>query len=165
MGPKPRAGSTREQKSNPTHLVRRPPNQTPTIIQPPAAKNLVYLSRYLAWRERLDEMQLGMQAAGTRAVMATLQAIQPDWIALTPRVILESPRAHMFSQYLCGTETPDSAHIIHEVKINDRHGEMERVRALIDCCATSIFMAPNYFETLGYDTKQHIQPLLGSTDK
>jgi hypothetical protein len=53
----------------------------------------------------------------------------------------------MFSQYLCGTETPDSAHIIHEVQIRDRHGEMQRVRALIDCGATSIFMSPRLLRT------------------
>jgi hypothetical protein len=48
----------------------------------------------------------------------------------------------MFSQYLCGTETTDSANIIHEVQIRVRHGEMQQVRALIDCGATSIFMSP-----------------------
>jgi len=74
--------------------------------------------------------------------MATLEAIQPHRIALKSRVILESPRAHMVSQFLCSTETPESAHIIHEVKIQDRHGEMQSVRALIDCGATSISMAP-----------------------
>jgi len=94
-------------------------------------------------------MELGMQAAGTRALMATLEAIKPHRIALKPRVILESPRAHMFSRYLCGTETPDSAHIMHEVMIRDRHGEMQRVRALIDCGATSIFMAPRLVRKLG----------------
>jgi len=62
-------------------------------------------------------MELGMEAAGTRALMATLEAIQPHRIALKPTVILESPRAHMFGQYLCGTVTPDSAHIIHKVQI------------------------------------------------
>jgi len=87
-------------------------------------------------------MELRMQAAGTRALMATLEAIQPHRIALKSGVILESPRAHMVSQYLCGTETPDSAHIIHEVKIQDQHGEMQSVRALIDRGATSISMAP-----------------------
>jgi hypothetical protein len=61
----------------------------------------------------LDEMELGMPAAGTRALMATLEAIQPHRIALKSRVILKSPRAHMFNQYLCSTETPDSAYIIH----------------------------------------------------
>jgi len=90
-----------------------------------------------------------MQAAGTWALIATLEAIQPHRIALKPRVILESPRAHMFSQYLCGTETPNSAHIIHEVKIRDLHGEMQCVRALIDRGATSIFMAPRLLSTLG----------------
>jgi hypothetical protein len=98
---------------------------------------------------RLDEMELGMLAAGTQALMATLEAIQPHRIALKPRVILKSPRAHMFSQYLCSTETPDSAHIIQKVEIRDRHGDMQRVRALIDCSATSIFMAPRLLRKLG----------------
>jgi len=87
-------------------------------------------------------MQLAMQVEGTRALMATLEAIQPHRIELKPRVILESPRAQMFNKYLCGTETPVSSHIIHKVKIRDRHGEMQRIRALINCCTISIFMAP-----------------------
>ena len=55
----------------------------------------------------------------------------------------------MLGQYLCGTDTPDLAHIIHEVLIRDRIGEMQRVRALIDCGATSIFMAPRLLKQLG----------------
>jgi hypothetical protein len=94
-------------------------------------------------------MELGMHAAGTRALVATLETIQPHQIALKPRVILESPRALMFSQYLCCTETTDSAHIIHEVTIRDRHGEMQRVRVLIDCGSTSIFMTPRLLRKLG----------------
>jgi len=94
-------------------------------------------------------MQLGMQVAGTRALMAPLEPIQPHPIALQPRVILESPRAHMFSPYLWGTETPDSAHIIHEVMIRARHGEMQCVRAIIDCGATSFVMAPRLPRKLG----------------
>jgi len=90
-----------------------------------------------------------MQAAGTRALMAMLEAIQPHGIALKRRVILESPRAHMFSQYLCGTETPDSADIIHEGMIRDRHGEMQRIQVLFDCGATSIFMAQRLLPKLG----------------
>jgi hypothetical protein len=55
----------------------------------------------------------------------------------------------MFSQYLCGTETADSAHIIHEVQIRDRHGEKQWVRTLVDCGATSIFMSPRLLQRLG----------------
>jgi hypothetical protein len=119
------------------------------IVRYAATKKLVYLSQYLARRERLHEMELGMQAVATRALMATLDEVQPHRILLRPRVVLESPRAHMFSQYLCGTETPDSAHIIHEDQIRDRHGEMQRVQALIDCGATSIFMSPRLLLRLG----------------
>jgi hypothetical protein len=55
----------------------------------------------------------------------------------------------MLSQYLCGTEIPDSAHIVHKVHIRDRNGEMQPLRALIDCGATSIFMAPRLLKRLG----------------
>jgi hypothetical protein len=55
----------------------------------------------------------------------------------------------MFSQYLCSTETPDSAHIIHEIQIRVKHGEMQCVRALINCGATSIFVAPRLLKILG----------------
>ena len=89
-----------------------------------------------------------MQAAGTGGLMATLEAMQPHRIALTPRVIPESPRAHMFSQYLCGTDSPDSAHIIHEVMIRDRHRETQRVRAHIDSSATNILTAPRLLRKL-----------------
>jgi hypothetical protein len=86
---------------------------------------------------------------GTRALLATIDEIQPHRLALKSRVILEPPRALFSSQYLCGTEKPDSSHIVHEVQIRDRHGEIQRVRALIDCGATSIFMAPRLLRRLG----------------
>jgi len=47
----------------------------------------------------------------------------------------------MSSQYLCGTERLDSAHIIHEVLVQNIHGNMQQVKALIDCGATSIFIS------------------------
>ena len=87
-------------------------------------------------------MELGMEKLGAQALMATLDEVQPHRISLKSRVVLESPSARVLSQYLCGTEIPDSAHIVHEVQIRHRNGEMQRVRALIDCGATSIFMAP-----------------------
>jgi hypothetical protein len=74
--------------------------------------------------------------------MATLDEIRPHRIALKSRVILESPRAQMLSQYLGSTETPDSAVIIDEIQTRDKHGQMQRIRALIDCGATSIFVTP-----------------------
>jgi len=80
--------------------------------------------------------------------MATLDEIQPHRIAMKSRVILEK-RAQASSQYLCGTEKPDSAHVIHELRVRDEHGNMQRVRALIDCGATSIFMAPRLVWQLG----------------
>jgi len=58
-----------------------------------------------------------MQAVATLVVMATLEGVQPHLISFRRRIALERRRAYMFSQYLCSTETPDSAHIIHEVQI------------------------------------------------
>jgi hypothetical protein len=84
-----------------------------------------------------------------QTLMATMDSIQPHWIALKSRLVLESPTAHMSSQYSCGTSRPDTSHIIHEVVIRDGNGEMQRVRALIDCGMTSIFMAPRLRRRLG----------------
>jgi hypothetical protein len=79
--------------------------------------------------------------------MATLNENQPHQITLKSRAILEE-RAQMSSQYLCGTERPDSTHIIHELRVRDIHGNMHRVRALIDCGATSLFMTPRLLRQL-----------------
>jgi len=84
-----------------------------------------------------------------QTLMATLDSIQPHRITLKSRVLLESPKAHMASQYLCGTSRPDTSHIIHEVFIRAGNGEMQCVRALIDCSATSIFMALRLRQQLG----------------
>ena len=81
--------------------------------------------------------------------MATMDSIQPHQIALKARVLLESPKAPMSSQYLCGTSRLDTTHIIHEVWINDGNGEMQHVRAFSDCCATSMLMAPRLRKGLG----------------
>jgi len=97
----------------------------------------------------MDEQELGLQSLGTRALMATLEEIQPHWISLRPRVVLESPKALMSSQYLCGTARPDSLHIVHEVQIQDQHGELQRIQALIDCGATSIVISPQLLNRLG----------------
>jgi hypothetical protein len=81
--------------------------------------------------------------------MATMDSIQPHRIALKSRVLLESPKALMSSQYLCGTSRPDTSHIVHDVFTRDGCGETQRVRALIDCGATSIFMVARLRKRLG----------------
>ena len=83
-------------------------------------------------------MELGLEKLAMQTLMATMDSIQPHRIALKSRVLLESPKALMSSQYLCGTSRPDTSHIIHEVFVRDGNGEMQRVRAVIDCGATSI---------------------------
>jgi hypothetical protein len=74
--------------------------------------------------------------------VAMLDSIQLHWNALKATLLLSSPKAHMSSQYLCGRARPDTSNNIHEVFIRDDSGEMQRVRAVIDCGETSIFMAP-----------------------
>jgi len=97
----------------------------------------------------MDERELGLQSLGTRALMATLKEIQPHRISLRPRVVSESPKALTSSQYLFGTARPDSSHIVQEVQIRDQHGQLQRIRALIDCGATSIFISPQLLNRLG----------------
>ena len=94
-------------------------------------------------------MELGMDKLGAQAQMGTLDEVQPHRISQKSRVVLKRPRARMFSQYLCGTEIPDSAHIVHEVQIRDRNGEMQHVRDLIDCSVFSISLAPRLLKRLG----------------
>jgi hypothetical protein len=101
----------------------------------------------------MDEWELGLQSLGMRALMATLEEIQPHRISLRPRVVLESPKALMSSQYLCGTARRDSSHFVHKVEIRDQHGELQRIRAFIDCGATSIFISPQLLNRLGLPHK------------
>ena len=101
----------------------------------------------------MDDAELAMETLGAPALMATLDEVKPHRVALKSRVILESPRAVMSRQYLCGTTRPNTAHIVHEVDVRDAHGDMQRLRALIDCGATSIFMAPRLQRRLGIRDK------------
>ena len=64
-------------------------------------------------------MELGIQAVATRTLMVTVDVVQWHPISSSPRVVLESPKAHMSSQDLCGTVTADSANDIQEVQIRD----------------------------------------------
>jgi len=97
----------------------------------------------------VDKSELELGKVGSQALMAPFDEIQPHQIVPKSSLILESPRAQMLSQYLCGTETPDSAHITHEIQTRDKHREMQRIRALIDCGATSIFISARLLKRLG----------------
>jgi len=100
-----------------------------------------------------------------KTFMVAIDSIPPHQIALKSRLLMESPKAHMSSQYLCGTSRPDMFHIIHEVFIRNGRGEIQQVRALIDCGATSICMTPRLRKRLvvadhpAYVTTQHQQQL------
>jgi hypothetical protein len=96
----------------------------------------------------MNEQELGLQSLGTRALMATSVGIQPHWISPRPIVVLESPKALISSQYLCGTAKDDSLHIVDKVQIRDLHRELQLIRALIDCGATRIFMSPQLLNRL-----------------
>ena len=67
--------------------------------------------------------ELGLETIRMRSLMATLDEIQPHWIAMKLRVISEPPPACMSSQYLYGTTKPDTAHIVHELYVPDINGE------------------------------------------
>jgi hypothetical protein len=71
-------------------------------------------------------------------------------------VHLEAPRpqALFSSQYLFGSSQPDTIHVIHEISIQDVQGNWIRVKALIDCGATSIFASPKLIEILGLETQE-----------
>jgi len=60
-----------------------------------------------------------------QTLLANIDSIQPHQITLTPRVLLEIPKAQMSSQYLCGTSRPDMSHIIHQLFIRDGSEEMQ----------------------------------------
>jgi len=60
-----------------------------------------------------------------------------------------SPKALMSSEYLYGMARPDSFHIVYEVQIQDQHRELQRIPALIECGATSIFMSPHQLNRVG----------------
>jgi len=92
-------------------------------------------------------MELAVDNLGNRALYATSDEIQLHSIAIKSRVLLEG-QALMSIQYLCGTDRPDSAHIIHEVLVRNIHGNMQLVKAQIDSGATSIFISPSLLRKL-----------------
>jgi hypothetical protein len=91
-----------------------------------------------------------METIGPKAESANLNETQLHQIPLKTMVVLESERAHIWSQHLGGTERPNPAHIILKVHIYDPQGDMQRIGALIDCGATSIFMSPRPHKILGW---------------
>jgi len=120
----------------------RETNQSPKVIRHAAPQRPVHLSRYQTRWERLDNTELGLENLGNWAFIAALDEIQPHQITLKSRVILDC-RTLMSSQYLTGTEGPDSAHSIHEDLVQTIPGNMQRVKGLIHCGATSIFISPS----------------------
>jgi len=110
------------------------------VFRHSTAKKLIGLSRHLARQEWFDEAELGLERLAMQTLMATMDSIQSHRIASKSWVLMESPKAHRSCQYLGGTSRPDTSHIVHEVFIGDGSGEMQRVRALMDCGATSIFL-------------------------
>jgi hypothetical protein len=108
----------------------------------------------------LNNSVVELEKVGLEAFIATWDEIRPYWIALKSRVILDSLRAQTLSQYLCGTDTPDSAHIIHHIQIQDKHSEMQPVRALIFCGVTGVFMTPRLLKNLGISHEEAHTPIL-----
>jgi hypothetical protein len=94
----------------------------------------------------------------SRALLASIDEVEMHRIALKSRVRLEAPRhllpGHLLSsQYLCGSSQPDTCHVVHEVSVQDTQGNWIRVKALLDCGATSIFALPWLVARLGLETE------------
>jgi hypothetical protein len=89
----------------------------------------------------------------SRALLATLDEVEMQRIALKSRVRLEAPRHLLSSQYLCGSSQPDTCHVVHEVSVQDTQGNWIRVKTLLDCGATSIFASPWLVVRLGLETE------------
>jgi len=89
-----------------------------------------------------------------QTLTATMDSIQPHRIALKSRVVLQSPKGHMSSQYLCGMSRQDMSHNIYQVWIRDGNGDMQCVRAVIDSGAMTMFMVPRLQERFGLTDEQ-----------
>jgi len=88
-----------------------------------------------------DESQVALQSLGTTVLMATLEAVQPSWVSLRPRIVSDSPNALLSSQHFCGTARMNLSHIVQEVLMQDQPKQLQQIQALIDCGAISIFMS------------------------
>jgi len=71
------------------------------------------------WHEANKKLSAG------QARMATLDEVQPHWIWQKSRVVIVSPRARLWSQFLCGTKIPDFAHIGCEVQMWDNNNKRQ----------------------------------------
>jgi len=127
--------------------LRRTSNETPAFLRHSTVKKLSYLSWYQTRQERLDKEEIGLERLESGVLMATLDEMQPHRIALKSNVILEQS-AKMSSQSQCATDRPDSTSIIHPVKVRNLHCNMHRLRALIECVASSIFMTLRLLQLL-----------------
>jgi hypothetical protein len=94
-------------------------------------------------------MAKGMEMMGAQAPWGTLDEVQPQRISPKSQVDLESPRARMLSQYLGRADIMSSANRVRKYQIRVKNSHMIRVRALIDCGATSIFMACSLVKRFG----------------
>ena len=92
-----------------------------------------------------------------------LEMLSPHRMRLKPRIALEvsSFNADLSSQYLCGTDKPDSQHVVCYIRIKDSKGRTKVIRALIDCGATSIFITPSLVKRLGLEGS--LQPAYTAT--
>jgi len=124
-------------------------SQSPKILWHSASKQLVYLSWYLVWLGRFEQMEVGMEKLGMQALIATLDEVRQHRIAVKSRLLLDSLIVRMLRQYLCGTKLQNSTHIVHEVQIRQRNEEMQLGWAIIDCGALSIIRVANLLKWLG----------------
>jgi Aspartyl protease len=114
----------------------------------------------------VDDDELGLSTTAVRALIAAYRTYKPKThlTVPVPKISLRTgyrpvtgkthePHAMMSSQYLCGTQRPDTQHVTHEVLVADRQGQQQTVRALIDCGATSTFISQRLCSSLKLETK------------
>jgi hypothetical protein len=99
----------------------------------------------------VDDDELGLSTTAIRALIAAYISYQPK-THLTMPVPKISFRAGK-SQYLCGTQRPDTQHVTHKVLVKDRQGKQHEVQALIDCGATSVFISQRLCSQLRLETR------------
>jgi len=89
----------------------------------------------------MEVSELELQSLRRRALIATSEEIEWHQISSRPQDVLGSPKALMSSKYLCRMVRPDSSLIVYKVLVWDQYKELQRIRALIDSGATSMFVS------------------------
>jgi hypothetical protein len=72
-------------------------------------------------------VELGLERLAMHTFVVTMDSMQPQCITLKSRLVMERQKAHISSQYLCGTFRPDTPHNINEVFITEGNDAIQRL--------------------------------------